>query len=388
MSDQPGVENVTDSDNGSLFDAGSTDAAAPDAVADEFGVPGSDNDLAVENEVNAEANPTDELVEGDEAQAEAAQALVDDGEMTEAGTSVDSDDDIEIDLSDDDDDAVDSDGDISLNFGDDDDDPAAASEQAKADASEESEKSEDSEINLNFGSDDDSAEDEVSLNFGEDDESAEDEDEAPAGDEAALEKAMEDLRLDLRSKPGDWYVIHTYSGMEKRVKQNLEQRATSLNMEDYIFDVRVPTEEVTEIRNGNKKTVTRTVLPGYVLVCMDLTDESWATVRHTPSVTGFVGHATAPVPLGLDEVERMLAPAVQAEVAAASAGAVKPQKKKIEVADFAVGDSVMVTDGPFAGVHASITEINANSQRLKALVEILGRETPVDLTFSQIEKVV
>lgn len=377
MSDQSGVENVTDSDNGTLFDAGS------ELDADDRGVPGADNDLAVENEVNAEANPTEGIAEGDEARADAAQALVDDGEVTPAGTTVDDEDDIEIDLSDDDDDAVDSEADISLNFGDDEDD-SSAKEQAKADASEE-----DADINLNFGADDES-EDEVSLNFGEDaaEDDESDEDAEPAGDDAALEKAMEDLRLDLRSKPGDWYVIHTYSGMEKRVKQNLEQRATSLNMEDYIFDVRVPTEEVTEIRNGNKKTVTRTVLPGYVLVCMDLTDESWATVRHTPSVTGFVGHATSPVPLGLDEVERMLAPAIQAEVAAASQGTIKPTKKKIEVADFAVGDSVMVTDGPFAGVHASITEINANSQRLKALVEILGRETPVDLTFSQIEKVV
>lgn len=257
----------------------------------------------------------------------------------------------------------------------------------------------DAELNLDFGPDQDAieedAEDELNLDFGGDDEADTDAEveaadpDAPgeSADELA-EKALEELRAELRAKPGEWYVVHTYSGMEKRVKQNLESRTTSLDMEEYIFEVRVPTEEVTEIRNGNKKTVTRTVLPGYVLVCMDMTDESWATVRHTPSVTGFVGHASSPVPLSLEEVEQMLAPAVIAAATAKAEGTPKQvRKKKIEVADFAVGDSVMVTDGPFAGVHASITEINANSQRLKALVEILGRETPVDLTFSQVEKV-
>jgi len=179
--------------------------------------------------------------------------------------------------------------------------------------------------------------------------------------------------------------VHTYSGMENRVLHNLENRVSSLNMEDYIYEIIVPTEEVVEIRNGQKKQVKRTVLPGYVLVRMDLTDESWSTVRHTPSVTGFVGHSNQPVPLSLDEVEKMLAPGI---IAAATAGAPSSKrKKKVEVADFAVGDSVMVVDGPFAGVHATITEINVNSQRLKALVEILGRETPVDLTFPQIQKV-
>jgi transcriptional antiterminator NusG len=174
--------------------------------------------------------------------------------------------------------------------------------------------------------------------------------------------------------------------MENRVLQNLENRVSSLNMEDYIYEIIVPTEEVTEIRNGQRKQVKRTVLPGYVLVRMDLTDESWSTVRHTPSVTGFVGHSNSPVPLSFDEVEKMLAPAVIAAATASGEGPAR-RKKKIEVADFAVGDSVMVVDGPFAGVHATITEINVNNQRLKALVEILGRETPVDLTFPQIQKV-
>jgi transcriptional antiterminator NusG len=221
--------------------------------------------------------------------------------------------------------------------------------------------------------------------------------EAAVVEEAAVAEAepgdpLEELRNTLRSQIGDWYVVHTYSGMENRVKGNLENRITSLNMEDYIFEIIVPTEEVAEIKNGQRRMVKRTVLPGYVLVRMDLTDESWSTVRHTPSVTGFVGHSQKPVPLSLEEVEKMLAPAVvaAAEAAAAETGgatAKTPAKKKVEVADFGVGDSVMVVDGPFATLHATITEINADAQRIKALVEIFGRETPVELSFSQIQKV-
>jgi transcriptional antiterminator NusG len=201
--------------------------------------------------------------------------------------------------------------------------------------------------------------------------------------------ALQEFRDALRAKDGDWFVVHTYSGMENRVKANLENRIGSLNMEDYIHEVIVPTEEVAEIKNGQRKLVRRTVLPGYVLVRMDLTDESWAAVRHTPSVTGFVGHSHQPVPLSLEEVESMLAPAVVAEAAASApeqSGGAAP-RKKVEVADFDVSDSVMVVDGPFATLHATITEINAESQRVKALVEIFGRETPVELSFSQIQKV-
>ncbi|MCD6638839.1 MAG: transcription termination/antitermination protein NusG [Nocardioides sp.] len=227
-----------------------------------------------------------------------------------------------------------------------------------------------------------------------------DEDEAgddEAGDDEAGEDEVVDpleaFRRELWAKPGDWYVVHTYSGMEKRVKTNLENRIISLNMEDYIHEIVVPTEEVAEIKNGQRKMVTRTVLPGYVLVRMDLTDESWAAVRHTPSVTGFVGHAHQPVPLSMREVEDMLAPAVvavaEAEAAAAAGekGAATTPRKPVEVADFSVSDSVMVVDGPFATLHATITEINAESQRVKALVEIFGRETPVELSFSQIQRV-
>ena len=214
-------------------------------------------------------------------------------------------------------------------------------------------------------------------------------DEVPAEQEPPSD-VLQEFRDALREKVGDWFVVHTYSGMENRVKANLENRIGSLNMEDYIHEVIVPTEEVAEIKNGQRKLVKRTVLPGYVLVRMDLTDESWAAVRHTPSVTGFVGHSHQPVPLSLDEVESMLAPAVVAEAEAAApqeSGPGGAPKKRVEVADFDVSDSVMVVDGPFATLHATITEINAESQRVKALVEIFGRETPVELSFSQIQKV-
>jgi transcriptional antiterminator NusG len=235
-------------------------------------------------------------------------------------------------------------------------------------------------------SDDDAAE--VSDEDGSDEVSDEDADEEPAADDP-----LEAFRAELWAKPGDWFVVHTYSGMENRVKSNLENRIISLNMEDYIHEIVVPTEEVAEIKNGQRKMVKRTVLPGYVLVRMDLTDESWAAVRHTPSVTGFVGHSHQPVPLSMAEVESMLAPAVvaRAEAEAVAAGTSKggatTAKKPVEVADFDVQDSVMVVDGPFATLHATITEINPESQRVKALVEIFGRETPVELSFSQIQKV-
>lgn len=214
-----------------------------------------------------------------------------------------------------------------------------------------------------------------------------------AADDADADDPLEQFRRELWAKPGDWYVVHTYSGMENRVKSNLENRIISLNMEDYIHEIVVPTEEVAEIKNGQRRMVRRTVLPGYVLVRMDLTDESWSTVRHTPSVTGFVGNSHQPIPLTMTEVEEMLAPAVvaraQAEAAAAGTAApgTAPAKKPVEVADFSNGDSIMVVDHPFAGMHATITEINPESQRVKALVEIFGRETPVELSFNQVQKV-
>ena len=197
----------------------------------------------------------------------------------------------------------------------------------------------------------------------------------------ADEDPLDEFRRVLKSKPGDWFVVQTYSGMENRVRANLESRIGSLNMEDYIFEVVVPTEEVAEIKSGQRRMVKRNRFPGYVLVRMDMTDESWATVRHTPAVTGFVGHAHQPLPLTLDEVERWLAPEVGEKAKPAG-----ERQKQVEVVDFEVGDSVMVVDGPFATLHATINEINADSQKIKGLVEIFGRETPVELSFSQIQK--
>nr|WSX50322.1 transcription termination/antitermination protein NusG [Streptomyces sp. NBC_00974] len=198
------------------------------------------------------------------------------------------------------------------------------------------------------------------------------------------------LRDELRLLPGEWYVIHTYAGYEKRVKANLEQRAVSLNVEDFIYQAEVPEEEIVQIKNGERKNVRQNKLPGYVLVRMDLTNESWGVVRNTPGVTGFVGNAYDPYPLTLDEIVKMLAPEAQekaAKLAAEEAGLPAPSvRRTIEVLDFEVGDSVTVTDGPFATLQATINEINPDSKKVKGLVEIFGRETPVELSFDQIQK--
>ncbi|WP_199547343.1 transcription termination/antitermination protein NusG [Streptomyces sp. N35] len=198
------------------------------------------------------------------------------------------------------------------------------------------------------------------------------------------------LREELRTLPGEWYVIHTYAGYENRVKTNLEQRAVSLNVEDFIFQAEVPQEEVAQIKNGERKTIKQNKLPGYVLVRMDLTNESWGVVRNTPGVTGFVGNAYDPYPLTLDEIVKMLAPEAEekaAREAAEAEGKPAPQRKvEVQVLDFEVGDSVTVTDGPFATLQATINEINADSKKVKGLVEIFGRETPVELSFDQIQK--
>ncbi|MFE6162791.1 transcription termination/antitermination protein NusG [Streptomyces sp. NPDC056486] len=215
-------------------------------------------------------------------------------------------------------------------------------------------------------------------------ESAEDEEEAEPVDPIVA------LREELRTLPGEWYVIHTYAGYENRVKTNLEQRAVSLNVEDFIFAAEVPQEEVAQIKNGERKTVRQNKLPGYVLVRMDLTNESWGVVRNTPGVTGFVGNAYDPYPLTLDEIVKMLAPEAEekaAREAAEAEGKPAPSRKvEVQVLDFEVGDSVTVTDGPFATLQATINEINADSKKVKGLVEIFGRETPVELSFDQIQK--
>ncbi|WP_375540823.1 transcription termination/antitermination protein NusG [Streptomyces sp. TRM64462] len=198
------------------------------------------------------------------------------------------------------------------------------------------------------------------------------------------------LRDELRGLPGEWYVIHTYAGYEKRVKANLEQRAVSLNVEDFIYQAEVPEEEIVQIKNGERKNVRQNKLPGYVLVRMDLTNESWGVVRNTPGVTGFVGNAYDPYPLTLDEIVKMLAPEAEekaAREAAEAEGKPAPARKvEVQVLDFEVGDSVTVTDGPFATLQATINEINPDSKKVKGLVEIFGRETPVELSFDQIQK--
>ncbi|MDQ0941423.1 transcriptional antiterminator NusG [Streptomyces sp. V1I1] len=221
-----------------------------------------------------------------------------------------------------------------------------------------------------------------------------DAEEAAADAEPAEPEAPADpiaaLREELRGLPGEWYVIHTYAGYEKRVKANLEQRAVSLNVEDFIYQAEVPEEEIVQIKNGERKNVRQNKLPGYVLVRMDLTNESWGVVRNTPGVTGFVGNAYDPYPLTLDEIVKMLAPEAEekaAREAAEAEGKPAPSRKvEVQVLDFEVGDSVTVTDGPFATLQATINEINADSKKVKGLVEIFGRETPVELSFDQIQK--
>jgi transcription termination/antitermination protein NusG len=201
---------------------------------------------------------------------------------------------------------------------------------------------------------------------------------APTDNEAS--DPVADLRAALRFAPGDWYVVHSYAGYENKVKANLETRINSLDMEEYIYQVEVPTREEVEIKNGKRTQVQNKVFPGYILVRMELTPESYSCVRNTPGVTGFVGatdRADRPAPLSLDEVLKWLAPAVQQE----------KKKPEVKVLDFEVGDSVTVTDGAFASLQATISEINADQQKLKVLVSIFGRETPVELNFNQVSKI-
>ncbi|MGW5865902.1 transcription termination/antitermination protein NusG [Streptomyces sp. NPDC055239] len=252
--------------------------------------------------------------------------------------------------------------------------PVAESTEAVA------ESDEDTEAGDEAAADDETEETEEAAES----ESAEDEEEAEPVDPIVA------LREELRTLPGEWYVIHTYAGYENRVKTNLEQRAVSLNVEDFIFAAEVPQEEVAQIKNGERKTIRQNKLPGYVLVRMDLTNESWGVVRNTPGVTGFVGNAYDPYPLTLDEIVKMLAPEAEekaAREAAEAEGKPAPSRKvEVQVLDFEVGDSVTVTDGPFATLQATINEINADSKKVKGLVEIFGRETPVELSFDQIQK--
>jgi transcription termination/antitermination protein NusG len=205
-------------------------------------------------------------------------------------------------------------------------------------------------------------------------------DEEDAAEPEQLDPVAEFTR-ELRMMPGDWYVIHSYAGYENRVKTNLESRISSLNMEDYIFQIEVPTHQVTEVKSGKKQTVNEKVLPGYILVRMDLTDESWAVVRNTPGVTGFVGLSSKPSPLPLGEVASLLAPPPAEGSPAAQAAAAKKTSPEYEP-----GESVTVMDGPFATLPATVNEVNSVTQKLKVLVSIFGRETPVELSFDQVSK--
>jgi transcriptional antiterminator NusG len=214
-------------------------------------------------------------------------------------------------------------------------------------------------------------------------EAAEDEADAEAeADGAAVEEddPVAAFKAELRLQPGDWYVVHSYAGYENRVKANLESRTQSLNMEDYIFQIEVPVHEVTEIKGGKRQQVSEKVLPGYILVRMDLTDESWAAVRNTPGVTGFVGLSSRPSPLSLDEVASLLAP--EPEQKAAS-----PAEVRRSSVEYEPGESVTVMDGPFATLPATVNEVNPDTQKLKVLVSIFGRETPVELSFDQVAKI-
>jgi transcription termination/antitermination protein NusG len=192
---------------------------------------------------------------------------------------------------------------------------------------------------------------------------------------------VREFKSGLRLLPGDWYVVHSYAGYENRVRTNLESRTQSLNMEDYIFQIEVPTHEVTEIKGGKRQQVQEKVLPGYILVRMDLTDESWAAVRNTPGVTGFVGLSSRPSPLSLDEVAVLLAPEPEEKVAK------KAESQRAASVDYEVGQAVTVMDGPFATLPATVSEINPDTQKLKVLVSIFGRETPVELSFDQVSKI-
>ena len=216
-------------------------------------------------------------------------------------------------------------------------------------------------------------------------------DDAAEGDAADEVDPAEEFKAELRMQEGDWYVIHSYAGYENRVKQNLENRTISLNLEEFIFEAQVPMEDVVEIKNGQRKQVRRVRIPGYVLVRMELTDESWGAVRHTPGVTGFVGNAYDPTPLSIDEVFSMLAPIFeerQAEAAAAEGPAAEAAAKSAPITEveFEVGESVLVKEGSFEGHPATIQEIRPESQKLTVLLSIFERDVPVELGFDQVSK--
>ncbi|GAA2847713.1 transcription termination/antitermination protein NusG [Paenarthrobacter ilicis] len=273
--------------------------------------------------------------------------------------------------------------------------PAESTEDSAVEAAEESEAdftapesadAVDSEEAFEADVDDES--DDASGDVADEDEAAEDSDgdALAAAAAAAPVDPAEEFKGKLRRQEGDWYVIHSYAGYENRVKANLETRIQTLDMEDYIFEIQVPMEEVVEIKNAQRKVINRVRIPGYVLVRMDLTDASWGAVRHTPGVTGFVGNAHNPVPLRLDEVFSMLAPVFEEEQAEQGKPVNKQNQAPVAV-DFEVGESVIVKEGPFETLPATISEIKPESQTLVVLVSIFERETPVTLAFNQVTKI-
>jgi transcriptional antiterminator NusG len=248
-------------------------------------------------------------------------------------------------------------------------DPEAVDSEAADSQAGDSEDAESEDADSQAGDSEDVGDDAVSGEVDED------------GDIVPDVDPVEEFKRQLRGQFGEWYVIHSYAGYENRVKQNIESRTGSLNMEDFIFQVEVPTHTITEFKGGKKTPVKERVLPGYVLVRMDLTDESWAAVRNTPGVTGFVGLSNKPSPLNIDEVAKLLAPEPTEETKKAAT------KAAAATVDFEVGESVTVMDGPFATLPATVSEISAESQKLKVLVSIFGRETPVELSFNQVSKI-
>jgi transcription termination/antitermination protein NusG len=251
-------------------------------------------------------------------------------------------------------------------------------------ASAEAETEADAAADETFAADESAQDESAAAGDAEDEAEQGDEDEqgeAPEAGEDEEADPVAEFKSELRLLPGDWYVVHSYAGYENRVRTNLESRTQSLNMEEYIFQIEVPTHEVVEIKGGKRTQIQEKVLPGYILVRMDLTDESWAAVRNTPGVTGFVGLSSKPSPLSLEEVANLLAP-VPEEKAVKKAEAVRAAQL-----DFEVGQSVTVMDGPFATLPATVSEINPDTQKLKVLVSIFGRETPVELSFDQVSKI-
>jgi transcription termination/antitermination factor NusG len=253
-----------------------------------------------------------------------------------------------------------------------------AAEAALADDADDADEAEGADADAAPATETEASETEASETEASETEASETEQDADGQAEA---DPVSEFKSDLRRLPGDWYVVHSYAGYENRVRTNLESRTQSLNMEDYIFQIEVPTHEVTEIKGGKRQQVQEKVLPGYILVRMDLTDESWAAVRNTPGVTGFVGLSSRPSPLSLDEVAVLLAPEPEEKAAK------KAETLRAAAVDFEVGQSVTVMDGPFATLPATVNEINPDTQKLKVLVSIFGRETPVELSFDQVSKI-